>query len=475
MKLIKMKCENCGATLDVNKNLEKITCNYCGAEILIDDDATKLKRVEEAKLKARKDNHEQGLKERNDLLEQEIKEKKVKEELNSVDNFKKSKLSKVLLVFFAIAIFFFFIGSGFLVKFLTLLQAGLFISSWLMGMKIIKEPLKGIRIGLTILAFILIVPIINTGGDSTGTESEKIVWNDISMHEILPEPSGNKGQILTNSDENLSIYIHKQTKEDYDKYVETCKKKGFTIDSENDTNSFDAFNEDGYKLRIYYSDYSEEYHIDLEAPLEMKENAWPNSSLSNMLPKPKSTKGNVESDSSKYFTYYAAETSTDDFTDFVSKVQDSGFDVDHYKTEISYSAKNKSGYKVSISYEGFNIMRISITTPEEKEEIIEKEDKEISQEETTTKSSNNDLRDEFKASMDSYEEYMDEYVQFMKKYSESDGSDLSLLKDYSEMMTKYENFVKDFEKWEDEDLNDAETKYYIEVQTRVNKKLASIY
>ena len=89
MKLVKMKCENCGATLDVNKNLEKITCNYCGAEILIDDEATKVKRVEDAKLKARKDNHEQSLKERNDILEQEVKEKKVKEELNSVDNFKK--------------------------------------------------------------------------------------------------------------------------------------------------------------------------------------------------------------------------------------------------------------------------------------------------------------------------------------------------------------------------------------------------
>lgn len=38
-------------------------------------------------------------------------------------------------------------------------------------------------------------------------------------------------------------------------------------------------------------------------------------------------------------------------------------------------------------------------------------------------------------------------------------------------MSKYADFVKDFEKWEDEEMNAAETAYYIEVQSRVSKKL----
>ena len=38
---------------------------------------------------------------------------------------------------------------------------------------------------------------------------------------------------------------------------------------------------------------------------------------------------------------------------------------------------------------------------------------------------------------------------------------------YADMMTK-------FEKWESEDMNAAETAYYIEVQTRVSKKLLEI-
>lgn len=340
-----------------------------------------------------------------------------------------------------------------------------------MGMQIIKEPIKGVRIGLAILAFVLIIPILGTGGGSSGTESEKIVWSDIIMHEVLPEPTGKKGKILTNSDESLSIYIHKQSKEDYNKYVEKCKKKGFTIDSKNDTDSYDAFNEKGYKLRIYYNDYSKEYNIDLKSPLKTKENAWPDSSLANMLPKPNSTKGQVESDSGKYFTYYATNISEEEFNNYVDKLKDSGFNIDHYKSDNSYSARNKSGYKVSISYEGFNTMKISITASEEKENTTSEDTK---KDETTTNPSNKGLREDFKKAMDSYEKYMDEYVEFMKKYSKSDGSDLSLLKDYTKMLEKYEKFTKDFEKWENEDLNDSEAKYYIEVQTRVNKKLASI-
>ena len=61
----------------------------------------------------------------------------------------------------------------------------------------------------------------------------------------------------------------------------------------------------------------------------------------------------------------------------------------------------------------------------------------------------------------------------MKKYK-ANPSDLSLLTDYADYMSKYADFVKDFEKWEDEEMNAAETAYYIEVQSRVSKKLLEV-
>ena len=80
------------------------------------------------------------------------------------------------------------------------------------------------------------------------------------------------------------------------------------------------------------------------------------------------------------------------------------------------------------------------------------------------------LRDDFKAAMDSYEAFMNEYCDFMKKYSEN-PTDTGLIADYASYTAKYTDFVNKFSKWESEDLNDAETAYYIEVQTRVNNRL----
>ena len=68
---------------------------------------------------------------------------------------------------------------------------------------------------------------------------------------------------------------------------------------------------------------------------------------------------------------------------------------------------------------------------------------------------------------------MNEYVAFMKKY-QANPTDLGLLADYADYMGKYADFVTDFEAWNDEDMNAAETAYYLEVQTRVNKKLLEI-
>lgn len=84
------------------------------------------------------------------------------------------------------------------------------------------------------------------------------------------------------------------------------------------------------------------------------------------------------------------------------------------------------------------------------------------------------MRPEFKEAMDSYEEFVDEYCDFMKKYAESDGTDVGLLADYTDYMSKYSEFVKKFEAWDNEEMNTVEATYYLDVQTRVSKKLLEV-
>lgn len=83
------------------------------------------------------------------------------------------------------------------------------------------------------------------------------------------------------------------------------------------------------------------------------------------------------------------------------------------------------------------------------------------------------IRPEFKAAMDSYEAFYDDYCDFMKKY-EKNPSDLTLLSEYSDMLLKSQEMNEKFEEWDDEDLSNEELKYYLDVQTRISKKLIEV-
>ena len=195
MKLIKMKCDNCGATLEVNQDLERIRCSYCGAEILIDDEATKLKRVEDVKLKARQENHAQDMKERQERHEQDIKEQKEKEEKEEILNFKKGKFSKIILIFAILCLVITFVRQFNISSIISIVQAALFLAAWLFGMNIIKEPVKNLHTILAVIGFILIVPFFAFGTFSFKDLPDKINWNDIALREHLPEPTVLKGKI----------------------------------------------------------------------------------------------------------------------------------------------------------------------------------------------------------------------------------------------------------------------------------------
>lgn len=336
-----------------------------------------------------------------------------------------------------------------------------------------------------ILAVIVVIGVIGSIGGG-GNEGEKIDWNDIELGSVLPAPKSDVGQILTNSDEHLSIYIHKTSKDDYRDYRAECESLGFTLESDVSDTRYSAYNADGYELALWYNDSDEELHISLDAPMKMGTLQWPTSELVSLLPVPKSTVGIISSESSDRFFVYVGDTSLEDYNAYVSECSAKGFSVDYDKGEKFYNADNAEGYHISVNYQGNNVMSIEIEKPEETPESSEKpeetpntdgnETPSTSEPETTPDNSSelvDGMRPEFKEAMDSYEEFMDEYCEFMKKYSEN-PSDIGLLADYAKFMGEYADFVEDFEKWDDGEMNAAETKYYIEVQTRVNQKLLEV-
>lgn len=113
--------------------------------------------------------------------------------------------------------------------------------------------------------------------------------------------------------------------------------------------------------------------------------------------------------------------------------------------------------------------------PEKNSEAnIEKEDSQSDKKEDNSEVDTEEMRPEFKEAMNSYETFMNEYCEFMQKYAESDGTDIGLIADYSDYMSKYADVVEDFEAWDSGEMNVAESTYYLDVQTRINKKLLEV-
>ena len=136
-------------------------------------------------------------------------------------------------------------------------------------------------------------------------------------------------------------------------------------------------------------------------------------------------------------------------------------------------------YDNLISYQNIEEIELYVTRMNSySSEPEEAEATEPSEEMPTTESGEGSklidgLRPEFKEAMDAYEDFYGEYCDFMVKYKEN-TSDLALLVEYADIMERAVEMDEAFQAWEDEDLNNEELKYYLEVNNRVMQMLVDV-
>ena len=100
--------------------------------------------------------------------------------------------------------------------------------------------------------------------------------------------------------------------------------------------------------------------ISLEAPIDMKDAKWPTTGIVSTLPTIDDFKGNISSNGSDTFTVYVANTSIDEFNDYIDRCLEVGYDYDYDRHDKSFYATDKSGNDLTVCYEGFDIMYIYV-------------------------------------------------------------------------------------------------------------------
>ena len=319
-------------------------------------------------------------------------------------------------------------------------------------------------------AILLIAGLNGCGG------SEKVKWSEIELGFLVPEPSSSKGTIYTNSAEELSVYLDNVSDDEYNDYLKKCEKE-FTIDPDKSSSSYEAHNEDGYKLRI--SHIGEQLSIKLEAPMQLSEITWPTGIAGSKIPSPESLIGDYVYEYDDHFSVYVGNTSKEAYNKYVGACANAGFTVDYSKGNNYYRAYTADGWYVSLNYKGFDIMQIVVEAPEEDEQIENEDnlgvesDSQIEEDLTNNESLIDGMRPEFKTAMDSYEAFYNDYCDFIEEYSKN-PTDLKMLAKYADMMGKAADMDKAFEEWDEDDMTDEELKYYLEVSNRIILKLSKL-
>lgn len=97
------------------------------------------------------------------------------------------------------------------------------------------------------------------------TENKATTWVTSGVGSLLPAPESGNVEITYDSADSFEADVTDITKEDFTKYVEECKKAGFTVDYYGSSDSYDAYDAKGNCLTIYYYDDDKKMNIDIYA------------------------------------------------------------------------------------------------------------------------------------------------------------------------------------------------------------------
>lgn len=234
-----------------------------------------------------------------------------------------------------------------------------------------KKPGCLATIGIILIVLIVIAGVgttINNHNKQVEYENQTFTWPTSGLATLLPEPATNKGQIISNTDTSLSVEVRGCDEASYSAYLKQCQDAGFTVEASTNSSSYDAYDEEGNKLRLSLYKSTGEINIMLDKAEEFDSLVWPTTGLAANLPVPASTMGKIITDSSSAWKATMGQTDKAAYKAYVEEVFAAGFDQNYDKGDESFTADNTGGLHVEVRYTGANTMSVGIKVAESEEQ-----------------------------------------------------------------------------------------------------------
>ena len=291
-----------------------------------------------------------------------------------------------------------------------------------------KSKKKSFKILLaTILPIIIMCIITSIFGPMLikKAEQDRLI-KTLVLASCLPELPVRPIEIKENSNTILKINQKNIDKQTYDQILAKVKEK-YPLDNQDISTSYEAYDPNGTKIIL--KPQFDTLEIKIRKLSHYGDIIWPTSGLASTIPKPLSTKGIISINRDEYFSADIQYMTKEDLRNYFEQCKQSGYNLNTRElNQKIYESKNQNGDRLSLRYDGGNVVSITVEQGRKKSQFSElsnsqsndnqesnNEDAKVKQEfQKTMKEVEQRLQQQKETGIDpKFQKLVDDYLRFM--------------------------------------------------------------
>lgn len=234
-----------------------------------------------------------------------------------------------------------------------------------------KSKKKSFKILLaTILPIIIMCIITSIFGPMLIKKAEQNrLIKTLVLASCLPELPVRPIEIKENSNTILKINQKNIDKQTYDQILAKVKEK-YPLDNQDISTSYEAYDPNGTKIIL--KPQFDTLEIKIRKLSHYGDIIWPTSGIALTIPKPLSTKGIISINRDEYFSADIQYMTKEDLRNYFEQCKQYGYNLNIRElSQKIYESKNQNGDRLSLRYDGGNVVSITVEQGRKKSKFSE--------------------------------------------------------------------------------------------------------